>query len=105
MKLTDYLIDLEGNDWPALLASWREALPEDFTLWLMIPLVDRCREAGIELEQGEAYWLRTPAVLGGDYDVDNIVSLRLPELYPVMADILGQVSGLPDGAQVKLVVE
>lgn len=35
MKLTDYLIDQQGYDWPTILADWRWLLPTDFTVWMV----------------------------------------------------------------------
>ena len=33
MDLSDYVLDLEGKNWTALLAGWRDLLPQTFTVW------------------------------------------------------------------------
>jgi hypothetical protein len=35
MSINDYLIDQAGKDWGELLSGWHEALPAEFTLWMV----------------------------------------------------------------------
>jgi len=35
MDINDYLIAQAGKDWPALLSGWQDAVPENFTLWMV----------------------------------------------------------------------
>jgi hypothetical protein len=35
VNINDYLITQTGKNWPDLLSGWREALPENFTLWMV----------------------------------------------------------------------
>ena len=35
MDVMDYLIDLEGKDWEALLLDWRFLLPRSLSVWLV----------------------------------------------------------------------
>jgi hypothetical protein len=35
MNLSDYLIDQQGHDWPAILAEWHWLLPADLTVWMV----------------------------------------------------------------------
>jgi hypothetical protein len=40
MKLSDYLVDQGGLDWPNLLSEWKWLLPGTLTLWLVSRLGD-----------------------------------------------------------------
>ena len=89
MNLSDYLLDQEGKDWPALLSEWRSELPEEFTLWLvnrfgdllivaddgsvrlldvgsgsLVRLADSRDDFGLKLDQGDnaSQWLLIPIV-------------------------------------------
>jgi len=73
--------------------------------WLMIPLVDQLVEAGKVLEPGRCYSFIIPPLLGGEYNVENTVSLKVQEHFGVYASIHRQIKELPDGAQVRLRVK
>jgi hypothetical protein len=73
--------------------------------WLMIPLVDQLVAAGNVLEPGRCYSFIIPPVLGGEYTVENTVTLKVQEHFGVYASIHDQIKELPDGAQVRLRVK
>lgn len=73
--------------------------------WLMIPLVDELVAAGMPLPPGHCYGFKMPPVLGGDYDTENVAVLPVAEHYGFNAELHDQIRDLPDGAQVKLVIE
>jgi len=68
--------------------------------WLMIPLVDRLTTAGVTLGEGQCYSYRQPPVLGGQYAVENVCVLSIPQHYGAYASIHRQIKDLPDGTQV-----
>jgi hypothetical protein len=35
LKLTDYTLDVDGVDWPDLLAGWGWLIPREFTIWFV----------------------------------------------------------------------
>lgn len=72
--------------------------------WLLIPLVDACRQAGMTPGPGQCYGFKVPPVLGGRYEVANIEPTDLSVHYSFLADIYKQTKDLPDGTQVKTVV-
>jgi hypothetical protein len=70
--------------------------------WLMIPLVDQCRAAGVHLKPSQCYGFKTPPVLGGDYSVENIGPLSITDYLGAYGSIHEQIHDLPDGAEVRL---
>jgi hypothetical protein len=72
--------------------------------WLLIPLVNKCVAAGLQLKSGQCYSYIKPPVLGGGYTVDNTEVTDLSVHYSFLAQIHRQIKDLPDGAKVKLVV-
>jgi hypothetical protein len=60
--------------------------------------------AGMTLGPSRCYGFRIPPVLGGSYDLENVVTISQVERYSVMADICRQIKDVPDGTRVKLVV-
>lgn len=72
--------------------------------WYMSALVDAAFQKLGVLPEGRKYCLKVPAPLGGDYDGDNLATIRLDELIRVSGDIALQIKDLPDGAQVRLTV-
>jgi hypothetical protein len=73
--------------------------------WLMIPLVDRLVEADKLPSEGHCYSFVIPPLLGGQYSVENSVTLRIAEHYSVYASIHQQIKDLPDGTEVRLKVK
>jgi hypothetical protein len=72
--------------------------------WMMIPLVDQCVSAELNLTHDQCYGYRFPPSLGGEYTVENVVPISLREHYSSLADLYRQTKDLPDGTRVKLVV-
>lgn len=72
--------------------------------WLMIPLVDRCVAAGMQLGPDQCYGFKIPPVLGGQYTVDNIAPIDLAVYLSFSADVHRQIKDLPNGAKVEFVV-
>ena len=72
--------------------------------WLMIPLVDECRKAGMQLGSSQCYGFKIPPVLGGKYELSNVEPIDLAVHYSFLADIYKQTKDLPDGTPIKAVV-
>jgi hypothetical protein len=72
--------------------------------WLMIPLVNACRDAGMSLAASQCYGFKIPPILGGEYDVSNVEPTDLAVHYSFLADIYKQTKDLPDGTPIRTVV-
>ena len=72
--------------------------------WLMIPLTDACRNAGFTLSDNQCYGFKVPPILGGKYEMENVVPCDLSVQYSFMADIFRQTKGLPEGTKVEIVI-
>ena len=72
--------------------------------WLMIPLVDECRKAGMSLGPSQCYGFKVPPVLGGKYEPVNVEPTDLAVHYSFLADIYKQTKDLPDGTPIRTVV-
>ena len=73
--------------------------------WLMIPLVDICVAAGLRLSADQCYGYKVPPLLGGSYELDNVTRADLSVHYSFPADIYRQTKDVPDGAQIRVVVD
>ncbi len=71
--------------------------------WLMIPLVDACRESGMSLGAGQCYGFKIPPILGGPYELSNVVPTDIAIHYSFLADIYRQTKDLPDGTRIEVV--
>jgi hypothetical protein len=110
--------DVEGRYWRLcpedcyckLIADNRAALDllstdqEFLHDWYMTVLVSLATEKFGSLTQGRKYCLKIPSVLGGAYSTDNLATAPQVELVRISGDIASQISGLPDGAKIKLSV-
>lgn len=72
--------------------------------WLLIRLVDACREARMYLRASQCYGFKVPPILGGEYEVANVKPTDLAVHYSFLADIYKQTKDLPDGTPIKAVV-
>ena len=72
--------------------------------WEMEILVDIAKEKYGALESDKVYCLKTPSVLGGKYELENIGAISLEELIKVSGDLANQIRDLPDGTQITLKV-
>ena len=59
--------------------------------WLMIPLVDDCIAAGLELPPGHCYGFRQPPALGGAYEVGNTEVVDLYSHYSNLGQLHAQI--------------
>jgi hypothetical protein len=73
--------------------------------WLLIPLVDRCIEAGVTLGANQCYAFKIPPLLGGKYDFDNVYRTDLSVHYGFLADLHKGTQDLPDGTPIRLVIQ
>jgi hypothetical protein len=73
--------------------------------WLLIPLVDQCRKAGMTLGPNQCYGFKIPPVLGGKYEPSNFAPTDLAVHYSFLADIHKRVKDLPDGTPVDVVLK
>jgi hypothetical protein len=71
----------------------------------MIPLVDRCVNAGITLAEGQCYGYRIRPLLGGEYTPENIYPTDIAQYCSLLADMYRQIKDLPDGTKVRIVVD
>jgi hypothetical protein len=71
--------------------------------WLMIPLVDECRKAGMTLSTKQCYGFRMPPRMGGKYDVSNVEPTDLAVHYALLAQIYKRTKDLPNGSSISSV--
>jgi hypothetical protein len=72
--------------------------------WYMKNLVSIASEKYGVLEAGSKFHLAIPAILGGEYSLENIKIFSLVEQIRFSGDLGRQIEDLPDGAQVELKV-
>ena len=65
-------------------------IPDNANNWLMIPLADACRAAGMTLSHDQCYGFKIPPTLGGMYEVANITPTNLAVHYSYQAYICKQ---------------
>ena len=70
--------------------------------WLLRPLGDRCRNAGLGLPPDSCYAFKTFPIFGGLYEVANIFVCPLDQWLSVMGEVYQSIKDLPDGAEVKI---
>ncbi len=75
---------------------------DDSEGWLLRPLVDRCRSAGMVLGPTQCYAFTTLPLFGGEYKVDNIWICTWKEWLSFTATIYAQTKDLPDGSSVAI---
>jgi hypothetical protein len=69
--------------------------------WLMIPFVDRCRAAKMELASNQCYGFKVPPLLGGPYDLSNIEPVDIAAHYSRLSSLYKKAADLPDGTSLK----
>ena len=62
--------------------------------------VGELRERGVELETGQVYSLKQPAVLNGEYAVENIEPCDMAVHFSVLGKMQEKLRDVPDGSQV-----
>ncbi len=76
-----------------------KALPDFQTNWQMSKLVTSAKAALGTPKNDECYCLKLPAVLGGDYSIQNIGKITIAELIRTSGYLAEKISDLPDGAK------
>jgi hypothetical protein len=71
--------------------------------WLMIPLVNACVAAGMVPGAGQCYGYKTPPILGGTYNANNVEIRDLGANYAFLADLYRQTRDLPDGTPFRII--
>ena len=72
--------------------------------WFMASWITRLENAGILLQANQVYSYKKLPVLGGEYANNNIEPLDIKISFPLASEISRQISDLPDGSKVKIVV-
>jgi hypothetical protein len=75
---------------------------DNANLWLMIPLVKACVSAGMVPGATQCYGYQVPPILGGAYNVNNVVTVDLNAHYTLLANLYRQTKHLPDGTPYRL---
>lgn len=83
-------------------AEFRERCIEDADGWLLRPLVDRCRSAGMVLGPAQCYAFTTLPLFGGEYKVENTWICTWNEWLAFTAAIYSQTKDLPEGSAVAI---
>jgi len=96
----EFTLVAESQDQFAVLMD----VPRDANNWLLIPVVDQCLAAGMQLQHGKCYGFKVPLILGGNYGMDNVFIADLSQNYGFLAGLWSQTKDLADGSQVRLVI-
>ena len=73
--------------------------------WFLPAVVEKLHAAGKKAGAGECYgFVILPVFAEGKYEIDNIFAIPIAEQFVGMADVHRQLSGLPDGATVRVKV-
>lgn len=83
--------------------AFRERCVDDADGWLLRPLVDRCRSAGLILGASQCYAFTTLPLFGGEYAVDNMWTCTCRDWLAFTATVYSETKDLPDGSTVKFV--
>jgi len=70
--------------------------------WEMKNLVQTARIEIGELKEKEKYCLKIPAVLGSNYEKENIAKISFDELISISGDLALQICDLNDGQKIEL---
>lgn len=70
--------------------------------WYMESLVRKARYKLGPLRPGYKYCLKTPSVLGGQYEENNMAIISLHELVAISGYLAKEIDDLPNGAQIRL---
>lgn len=72
--------------------------------WFLLSLTDQCTASGLTLAPGQCYSFKVPPVLGGKYELENIVPADLAVTFSFLAQIHLQTKDLLDGTPINLVL-
>lgn len=100
-----HLLDVGGGGVEQIAASvdlFREMLADsEFVNDSFVPqVIVQLRNAGKTLAPGQIYSYEHPPVLGGGYDVSNLVPTDIAVHFGVLGQIHEQVRDLPEGASI-----
>ena len=70
--------------------------------WHMLALIKIAKSEIGELEEGQKYCLKMPAVLGGEYEKSNIGKISFTELILFSGDLGFKIKDLQDGQKIEL---
>ena len=70
--------------------------------WKMTNLVKMAEMELGELKETQKYYLKMPAVIGGEYEKSNLGKINFSELISISGDLGFQMKDLKDGQKVKL---
>lgn len=84
--------------------EFRHRCIDDEDGWLLRPLVDQCRSAGMNPTPSQCYAFTTLPLFGGEYKTDNIWMCSWSEWISYTASIYAQTKDLPDGTPVSISV-
>ncbi|GAB2942349.1 hypothetical protein GCM10027048_03650 [Hymenobacter coalescens] len=78
--------------------------PENHDYWLLPDLVQDAAQAGLILGPAEVYSFTLLPLLGGEYKPNNLYPTELQTHLDLTGTLHEQLSGLPDGTEVKFKV-
>lgn len=97
--------DPESSDMCVVASSvddWAARLLADYAQLTGYPLAHAWQQLNGPLPPGRRLLPKVPFILGGKYDVDNLVSIDALRGMQYRGDMWRQIRDLPDGAQVRL---
>ncbi|MBR0938730.1 T6SS immunity protein Tdi1 domain-containing protein [Bradyrhizobium jicamae] len=100
-----YMLEVSTGSIARIAASeeeFRQGCVDDANGWLLRPLVDRCRAAGLNLGASQCYAYTTLPLFGGKYEVDNIWMCSWRDWISFTGSVYEQTKDLPDGATIKI---
>ena len=74
--------------------------PDFISDWEMTGLVEMAEAKYGPQPVHRCFCLKTPGVLGGAYEIENIGTIRIGELIRFSGDVANQIRDLPDGGKV-----
>jgi hypothetical protein len=82
--------------------DWLSTVVADPDIHVGRGLLTRWRHSRGQLERNQRLVPRVPFVLGGEYEVDNLVAMTALRGMQVRADLARQLAGVPDGSAIQL---
>ncbi|MEO0600013.1 MAG: hypothetical protein AAF211_01175, partial [Myxococcota bacterium] len=100
VRLNPYTAEVEAH--APSLEEWAAKLLADYDFETGWSIAHAWQVQNRRLRQDERLVPRTPFVLGGGYDVDNVVAVEMRHAIGPIAELYEQLRDLPDGAQIQL---
>lgn len=79
--------------------------PNFIESWEMIEVLQTANSKLGTLKSTEKYYLKLPAVIGGDYNIQNIEKISFTELISLSGDLAFQIKDLSNGQKIKLTTQ